>query len=133
MIAPRASQNPQRIFVIWDFTVRTFHTVLTSLCDSPPAGVSVTALAVADAGGSILPDVVRAIASADAALVLTDRPNANVGFETGLALGLGKRVGLIYWGSRLPAWMGRSPGVNMLDRGVTSLGAIRTLLAERPD
>jgi tetratricopeptide (TPR) repeat protein len=64
---------------------------------------------IGDDAGEILRDIVLpALDGASQVIVMLDRPNANVGFEVGLALGLGKKVALLCFGREKPAWLDRS-------------------------
>jgi hypothetical protein len=47
------------------------------------------------------------IRQSDRVLVVTDRPNANVAFEAGIALGFGKQLSLVHFGP-IPDWLSNS-------------------------
>ena len=103
------------VFVVRDFSIERLKLVLQGFVQRPPKGWTVSVPGVDRAGGSILLDVVlKGIRAADRVIVITDRPNANVGFEAGLALGFGKPTLFAHHGVRLPEWSDVPPLGNLL-------------------
>jgi hypothetical protein len=118
-----------KIFVVWDQTTRAIRTTLESLSGDPPTGMTINVPMLSPDAGEILRDVVLAgIQGADRVVVLTDKPNANVGFETGLAYGLGRQVALLAQRDPLPDWLREPPFVNFLVQSVDGATAVEELL-----
>ncbi|RYZ05445.1 MAG: hypothetical protein EOO73_19535 [Myxococcales bacterium] len=118
-----------KIFVVWDQTTRAIRTTLESLSGDPPTGLTLNVPMLSPDAGEILRDVVLAgIQGADRVVVLTDKPNANVGFETGLAYGLGRQVALLAQRDPLPDWLREPPFVNFLVQPVDGANAIEAVL-----
>lgn len=98
-----------RIFVAWDFSGPA-NLTLQALQRRPPAGVEIDVPGLAAHGGEILRDrVLPGIVKADRVLVIADTPNANVGFEAGLALGLGRQVAFMVQRQPRPKWLEQPP------------------------
>ena len=96
------------VFVVWDSTMPGLDVILASLRKRPPAGIKILVPALdTDVGAGevfrdqVLPDILNS----DQVLVITDRPNANVAFEAGLALGFGKPISLVHFGPSVPEWI----------------------------
>ena len=62
--------------------------------------------------------------------MVTDRPNANVAFELGLALGFGKHVALVHVGAEVPHWLDESP---MRGHVVNAVGDVKDIRATLED
>ncbi len=117
------------IFVVWDFTIEGLKITLESLQESPPKGHLVRVPGLSYQAGTILFDVVlKGIHQADRVLVVTDKPNANVGFEAGLALGLGKPILFAHFGRKLPKWSSQPPLRNYLQSNFTDINELEALL-----
>lgn len=124
-----ARVRPMKIFVVWDQTTKAIRTTLESLSRDPPAGMTFDVPMISPDAGEILRDVVLAgIQGANRVVVLTDKPNANVGFETGLAYGLGRQVALLAQREPLPDWLREPPFVNFLVQSVDGATAVEELL-----
>jgi len=68
-------------------------------------------------GGTILEsEVLPRIARADKLLAIFSQPNANIGFELGVALGLGKGVDVRYYGAKEPTFLKKPPFVGIACR-----------------
>lgn len=120
-----------RLFTIWDFSSGGgMPLTLESLQDDYPDGFShVEVPGLRPRTGTILEDLVLpGIGRADRVLAWVDRPNANVGFEIGLAVGLGKPLALAYQGVALPSWLGLPPLANHLVQRVDGVDALHKLL-----
>lgn len=102
------SQNSYRVFVIRDFSspgVRMFLDGLKDIYDSYENRQLIwNILGLEPQGGEIAELVQRGIREADHIVALLDSPNANVGWEVGLALGFGKSLQFAYLGGELPSW-----------------------------
>jgi hypothetical protein len=121
----------KNIFVVWDLTTHAIDTTLDALRRRPPPGVSFNVPMLSPAGGEILRDVVvRGIANADQVLVVMDKPNANVGFEAGLALGLGRKIALLVQRAPRPSWLMEPPFTNFIVHSVDGPSAIKALIAD---
>ena len=115
-----ASQT--KLFVVWDFSIAGLPLLLEALKRWPPKGFTIQVPGIGAAAGEIFRDIVLpGIENSDRVLVVTDKPNANVAFEAGLALGFGKRLSLVHFGSTIPEWLNQS-----LFKGFV-VNAIRTL------
>ncbi len=98
------------VFVVWDFELLDVDLILTSLERQPPEGFrfQIPRRESGSGGDILLNTVLPGIRDHDRVLVVTDRPNANVGFEAGLALGFRKPTCLVCFGSSVPAWLQKS-------------------------
>jgi hypothetical protein len=104
-----------KIFVVWDHTSQGIRSALEALERRPPMNVVFDVPMLKPAAGAILSDVVvPGVRDADRVLVVVDKPNANVGFETGLALGLGRPIALLAQRTPLPHWLQEPPFSNQL-------------------
>jgi len=118
-------------FVVWDFTIDALQITLESLQDAPPDGHRVRVPGLSRDAGTILFDVVmEGIEEADRVLVVTDKPNANVGFEAGVALALGKSMLFAHYGHELPEWSSRPPLRNYLQNHFTDIVGLEELLLD---
>src|SRR5262245_55988705 len=70
----------------------------------------------------------KGMQESDRVLVIADRPNANVAFEAGLALGLGKMVALVHFGHDIPQWLKQSVFRGFIVNPVTDLRRLNDLL-----
>jgi hypothetical protein len=88
------SGQKQAAFVVWDFQTHALRVPLESLITHPTAALAfvVPGLTTAGLGDLFRTTVLPGIAAADRVVAVVQRPNANVSFEIGLALGLGKPV-----------------------------------------
>lgn len=119
------------VFVIRDFSVESLKLVLQGFAQRPPAGWTVNLPGMKSGGGVILLDVVLAgIRDADRVIVITDRPNANVGFEAGLALGFGKPTLFAHHGATLPEWSDVAPLSNVIQGNFRNEGELESLVAD---
>ena len=111
-------------FVVWDTTTAGVRPLIDLLAER---GLSVPALD--PVGGDLSIAVLEdGIAAHGHILVLTDRPNANVGFELGHALGdPAKDVALIFTGRERPAWMQYPPLAGILSHSVRDPAAVMNL------
>lgn len=117
------------IFVVWDFTIKGLKITLESLVQSPPHGYRVRVPGLSYQAGTILDKIVlEGISRADRVLIITDKPNANVGFEAGLALGLGKRIQFAHFGRHLPTWSSQPPLRNYLQGSFSDINELEALL-----
>jgi SAM-dependent methyltransferase len=107
--APQTAANTGSIFFAYDFKSTSLKESLREICKAP--GGQFDALGLDREAQTIYQLVWNRIAKADRLVaVLGDVPNVNVGFELGLALGLGKRVSVICWGSpKRHNWVGKTP------------------------
>jgi hypothetical protein len=119
------------IFVVWDFSVRGLNLILDAFKKKPPEGFQVRVLGVPGEGvaGEIFRDnVLVGIRDSDRVLVITDRPNANVGFEAGLALGFGKPMSLVFFCASLPDWLGESAFKGFVVNPIQDLDELRDVV-----
>lgn len=119
------------VFVVWDFTIVGLKHILTRFQKSPPEGYSiqVPGLEGQAAAGEIFRDIVLpGIKKSDRVLVVTDRPNANVAFEAGLAIGFGKPISLVYFGADIPTWLKESVFKGFIVQSIKDLEALRELV-----
>lgn len=122
--------SEQTVFVVRDFSVDRLRLTLEGLVKRPPAGFVIDSPSDEPRGGSVLMDVVLdGIAAADRVLVVTNLPNANVGFEAGIAVGLGKPVLFGYYGTQIPSWTSEPPMGNMLQGAFETEEALRNLMS----
>jgi hypothetical protein len=120
-----------RVFVVWDFSVAGLPMVLETLRRRPPGGYVIAVPGVGAAAGEIFRDVVLPeIKKANRVLVVTDKPNANVAFEAGLALGFGKPISLIHFGSAIPAWLNYSLFKGFIVNAVRTLEDLRLRIVD---
>ena len=121
-----------RVFVVWDSKTRDLRTTLESLSKYWPDGMEVHILGLSPNAGEIHADlVVREIQRADRVLAVLSRPNANVGFEIGVAYGLGKEIALAILGPKLPDWADRPPLANFLVLPFTGVQDLRDALPQK--
>lgn len=126
-----SSPAPPRIFVVRDFSGAGLEQALQELVAAPASGYELRAPGIASDAGEILRDVVlEGIIDADRVLVVADRPNANVGFEAGLALGLGKPTLLVEFGGDGHSWIDRPPLLNTLVERRDDLDDLPDLVAD---
>lgn len=122
-------QNVPYVFVVRDFTSEGLEQTLQNLVDKKYKNDTLIVPGLEDEGGEILRDVVLpGIIEAKRVLVLADEPNANVGFEAGLALGFGKPTVVVSWRTELPEWLQRSPFINTLVHRIDKLAQLEDLL-----
>lgn len=80
--------------------------------------------------GEIWEQIVKpGIQSCDRLIAFLDSPNANVGFEIGYALGMGKEVALARVKDELPKWADEPPLNGFLVHQVKTPEAVRSLIA----
>jgi thiol-disulfide isomerase/thioredoxin len=117
-----------RVFVAWDTTAQALRNCLGGLLwGTLKAEFLVPSIGAA--GGEILRDVVLSgIRTSDRVLAFIDRPNANVAFEVGLALGFMKKIALVHHCAVKPAWLTESPFANFLVRHVEGVSDIEATL-----
>lgn len=122
----------QRVFVVWDLELRDeLQTDLELLKKRPGGDYDVQVLGIDTPPGQIWNDQVRAgIAAADFVLAFVDLANANVGFEIGYALGLGKPVRLARRRPALPKWLDHPPLTNQLAAPATRFSELQALLQQ---
>jgi hypothetical protein len=116
-----------KVFVVWDFSIPGLDLVLSSVDRRQPQGfdVFIPGLKNRSSAGEIFRTiVVPEIRARDRVLVVTDRPNANVAFEAGIALGFGKQVSLVYFGV-LPGWLDKSGLRGHIVNQVSGADAVR--------
>lgn len=121
---------PQSVFVAWDTTTPTLPLFLERLPVLRPGGFDYEVLGLRTKAGFIHDQVISGIETADRVLVCTDRPNANVGFEAGFALGLGKPILMVYRGSKLPSWTDTPPLRNYLQGKWRNFGDLEALIGD---
>lgn len=99
----------ERVFVAWGFGNSAIRDTLKELRTSFGPD-RFHALGLDGKVSVIFEDLVwDGIRNADRLLaIFGDNPNVNVGFELGLALGLGKRISAICWSEERPDWMRRT-------------------------
>ena len=101
---------PRRVFVVWDVTTQALKLMLQSLPREPGDAQWFDVPCLGPVGGDLLRDVVlRGLRQADGVLVVLGPPNANVGFELGAAVAMGKPVCLVHHAASLPAWLAKGP------------------------
>jgi hypothetical protein len=111
-LGEKPDADPERVFVVWDSTIDGMRNILTVLRDDPPAGFAVDALGLDSGSGTIWAgNVEPGIANAANVLAIVNKPNANVGYEIGFALGRNKGVRLVAWTKQTkpPKWVDRPP------------------------
>lgn len=121
------------VFVVWDFTIRGLKYILTRFRDNPPEGyhIEVPSLEGKGAAGEIFRDIVLpGIQKSERVLVVTDRPNANVAFEAGLAIGFGKSISLVHFGAAIPSWLHESIFKGFIVRSITDIKDLRELVID---
>lgn len=122
----------RRIFVIRDFEIKGIDISLEDLRRAPPEGydeVIIPGLSGGRTQGQIFDDAVRReLMRATHVLAFVDLPNANVGFEIGYALGLGKAVALARVAGALPAWLTEPPLAGYLAPAARSAEQFRHLI-----
>jgi hypothetical protein len=119
------------LFVVWDFSVQGLDFILAAFQKRPPEGFKVKVLGIPGAGGAgeIFRDIVLAgIKESHRVLVVTDRPNANVGFEAGLALGFGKPISLVFFCPSMPDWLKTSAFNGFMVNPVQNLDQLRDVV-----
>jgi tetratricopeptide (TPR) repeat protein len=118
------------VFVAWDTTTPGLRRTLEGLLVQSDGKVFVVP-GIQPGSGEILRDVVvDGIRKASHVIVVVDRPNANVGFEAGLALGLGKAVTLVHYLPEPPQWLEGSLFRNYLSQGVHGVSDLERLAAD---
>ncbi len=122
-----------KTFVIWDFTTVTARPLLQGISElvveqgGAPIEWNIPGLGAAE--GQIAFDLVeRGIQDAERVIALVDLPNANVGWEIGLALGWGKRTALGHLGPSLPSWTRSGALNNLIVAALSEPESIRPLL-----
>ncbi len=108
----RAESDKTRIFIAWDSEIPSIRHSFERLQKSPPPEFTIEVLGVGGSAyhGAVLEDTLEpAIERADRVLALVDRPNANMGFELGLALGRRKPAAIAHAGLDLPSWLELAP------------------------
>lgn len=123
----------ERIFVAWDSSSTSMKINLEGLKEGEAfKHYDIDVPVLEPAAGSILNDIViPGIKKADRVLVLTDRPNANVGFEAGLAWGLGKPILLAYRGRKLPLWTKIPPFKNYIKSSWYGVSDLEQMIKEK--
>ncbi|MQM31019.1 MAG: hypothetical protein CRU78_11045 [Candidatus Accumulibacter phosphatis] len=119
------------LFVVWDFSVQGLDFILAAFQKRPPEGFKVKVLGIPGAGGAgeIFRDIVlTGIKESHRVLIVTDRPNANVGFEAGLALGFGKPISLVFFCSSVPDWLKTSAFKGFVVNPVQDLDQLREVV-----
>lgn len=100
------------IFVIWDHQARDVRIMLQSVSylEDLHYGGALWKIPGLSPDGPLLTveDTYQSIRDADHIIALVDRPNANVGWEVGLALGWRKSIRLGHVGRDRPRWTERS-------------------------
>jgi formylglycine-generating enzyme required for sulfatase activity len=113
-----------RVFVIWDSTLRAAGATARALRGKPhrARGHEIDILgAEGDRAFGELEERIRgALTASEGLLAFIDRPNANVAWEVGLGLGLGRPVALAAEASQLPGWTRGTPFASMLTQGDAS-------------
>src|SRR5262249_55986251 len=97
----------------------------------PPSrmAIHVPAMSTDVSGGHVLRDLVlKGIVESDRVLVVADRPNANVAFEVGLALGLGKMIALVHFGQEVPQWLKQSVFRGFIVNPISDLRSLNEVL-----
>ncbi len=118
--APSATEQPAdpsdrrtRVFIAYDFEISGMLPAnLDRVSVKPPDGYSVNWPGSPDGltQGAIWKTVVQPeISQCDRLLAFVDLPNANVGFEVGYGLGLGKMVALARLSKTLAPWLSQPP------------------------
>jgi tetratricopeptide (TPR) repeat protein len=106
-------ERPTRVFIAYDFEIGgTLPFNLARVSARAPEGHIVDWPGDPDGAtqGAIWKTIVQSgIGRCDRLLAFVDLPNANVGFEVGYGLGLGKAVALARVQPTLPAWLGQPP------------------------
>jgi tetratricopeptide (TPR) repeat protein len=121
----------ERVFVVRDFATEGLEQALQNLIRRPGRDYELRAPGVVGEGGEILRDVVLpGIMEASRVLVFVDRPNANVGFEAGLAIGLGKPTALVQVGDERQLWLEHPPIINTLVHRLTGLSDLHRLVED---
>lgn len=103
----RPSADKPLVFIVRDFELATITTTLGRLSESHPSyEIVVPGFQKGIPQGRIFADNVRdSLDKSEKVIVLTDLPNANVGFELGFALGRGKPTILASVRKTLPEWV----------------------------
>jgi hypothetical protein len=133
VLQERFKTSTGQTFVVWDFSIPGLEMLLHRLARKTPAGVELNIPGLAGKGGAgeIFQDIVLpGIQNNDRVLVITDRPNANVAFEAGMALGFGKKLALLHFGWEVPKWLNESPFRGHLVRAVKNVDEIRETLED---
>ena len=126
----------RRVFIAWDSAQQNeLASLLELLQESPNEGcgeneprLEVRAPMLEDRGGDLWDVVADDVEWSDGVMAFVDRPNANVTFEVGYALGLGKLVWLVHHAAAVPSWTDREPFRGQLMRQVSSAAQARKLL-----
>ncbi len=128
------AMTPERVFVVWDSTIDGMETVLAVLKDDPPPGFAVHVLGLEPGSDTVWAgNVEPGIAKAANILAIVNKPNANVGFEIGFALGKQKGMRLVAWTKKkaVPAWVDRPPFKTQLIPREYDVDALGARIAER--
>ena len=123
-----------RVFVAWDSQLNVVDKTFTAIRKRPPTGMSIELLGAAGqvAVGLLDTKLRAAIEESTGLLAVIDQPNANVGWEVGLAWALGLRVALATEGEHAPGWVRGTPMESALRQGGVGSGRqARALLNER--
>ena len=105
-----AHQDRERIFIAWDFQTRKVRLTLQLLHREGLEGLAVDVPGFDSVQGEVWRQVVEpGIVRAHRVLALVDVPNANVAFEVGYALGLGRAVSLAHCSAAVPRWLDEPP------------------------
>lgn len=118
-----------RIFLAWDFSTEAIRDTLESLKrhDQLDLTFDIPGLVSPEPAIDLLRDVVYSgISDAHRVMALLEKPNANVGFEVGLAWGMNKDVALATFGSR-PAWLNQTPFAHLLTEQATTARELRAI------
>jgi len=116
--------EPSSCFIVWDTTIPGLRPLMEL---SAELGVGVPGLE--RRGGDLTDAVLNGIKGHSRIVVFADRPNANVGYELGYALGLaGRQVALVFSiGSERPEWLRHPPMSGILCQAVRSPGDLLNL------
>ena len=118
-----------RVFVARDFSSKEPEQALKELAEKRGILHDLIVPGLEADGGEILRDVILpGIIEADRVLVLADEPNANVGFEAGLAIGFGKPTAIVTWSTEHPDWLQEPPFINTLVHHVEDISMLEAVL-----
>jgi tetratricopeptide (TPR) repeat protein len=135
--SPLAAGAPTKVFIAYDFEIGgNLPTNLARVSAKPPEGHTVkwpgdpTGLTQ----GAIWKTIVqREITECERLLAFVDLPNANVGFEVGYGLGLGKAVAMARVKDALPPWLSQPPLNGFLCPRLETPEEIRDEIRSRPE
>jgi len=132
--APSPAPRRKRVFVAYDFENQSFRSELSILSDPeehpPDVYIDVPGLEEIPSGQLWLDLVEPRIRQADVLLAVVDSPNANVCFEIGFALGLGRPVRLLCHGTEFPKWLQHEPMSGQLVANSVGFKEVRNQAAQ---